>query len=116
MSINNFVVQVAPMDHVAKVVQQEQESALMKQQVLQQLLPDKLMKDGQQVEKTAAGESGQKVARRKKERGRQGHDGRPARDEDPAAALGLEEQLTELGIDSETGSNVWAGNIVNVKV
>lgn len=118
MSISNFAAQVAPMDHVAKVVQQEQDSGMMKQMVLQHVLSEKLAKDGQQVERTSASESGQKI-KRQDERGRKGsgggHDGR-RENADAAAMTGLEEQLAELGIDSETGSNVWAGNIVNVKV
>lgn len=119
MSISNFAAQVAPMDHVAKVVQQEQESGLMKQQALQHGLAEKLTKDGQQVERTSAGEAGQKV-KRQDERGRKGSghgaSGQKDKDGDLAAMTGLEEQLADLGIDSETASSVWAGNIVNVKV
>lgn len=109
MSISNFVAQVAPMNHVAKVALQEQESANIKLLALQQVIQETLKKEQEKIEKPVPSEAGPKLRRRdEKQKGnpeqqseRQGQ----ARDE-----------LAELFDGSESEGDVWSGNIVNVRI
>ncbi|MDR2892868.1 MAG: hypothetical protein LBV80_07285 [Deltaproteobacteria bacterium] len=134
----NFPAQVAPMGHVARVALQEQEAGFIKQQAMQQVITQHLTKDNEQVQSASAGEQGQRVRRRRHGRERDGRqsgnfeeelsgqmsgqssgqaDGSPSGDSQSAGspvldlldALGQPEPVNQDG-------NVWAGNIVNVKV
>ena len=111
MSVNNFVAQVAPMNHAAKVAL-EQESSGIKQMAMQQLMPEILKRENEKVEKPAPGEAGQKVRQRDaRERRRNGQQAgqRSAQPWD---------EISELfeGSDGEPADDVWAGNIVNVRI
>lgn len=116
MAGGNLIVQVAPMEHVARVVLQEQESGAMRQQALQQVTPEKLQRDNEQVAKTSNSEAGQKVRRGKERHGRpdqhgqQTGGGRGAEDQQEMTPEELE------ALQLEPTGNVWAGNIVNMKV
>ncbi|MDR2826391.1 MAG: hypothetical protein LBV76_06300 [Deltaproteobacteria bacterium] len=117
MPVNPIIAQVAPMEHVAKVVQQEQDSGPVKQAVLQASTALALIKANDQVEKTSSGEAGQKVTRRFDGRGKN------KQGQTPEKFLGAdnipEETLAEAldqSIENEPTPDVWTGNIVNVKV
>ncbi|MDR2825778.1 MAG: hypothetical protein LBV76_03160 [Deltaproteobacteria bacterium] len=143
MSVSPIIAQVAPMEHVARLVQQEQDAGPAKQATLQASAAEAISKANEQVEKTSGGEAGQKVTRRldgreKKRQGNtpQNNKNMSNRSEDadvsgdagdkgdsgessasPAASpdeLFLMNMSAEL--ESEPTTDVWTGNIVNVKV
>lgn len=116
MSGGNIIVQVAPMGHVARVALQEQEAAMIKQQALQQITPEKLQKDNEQVAKTSGGEAGQKVKRRQDERKRHAQEEFSGQQGQKQSAADEEEPGVMGAVSAEPTGNVWAGNIINVKV
>jgi hypothetical protein len=115
MSVNLFVAQVAPMEHVARVVRQEMDAGPSNQSALQSGVAETLSKAGEQVEKTSPAETGQKVSRRSEGRG--GNKGQT-----PGNFLNGEQnpeqnQEASFAQNPETGAaGAWTGNIVNVKV
>jgi hypothetical protein len=115
MSVNLVVAQVAPMEHIARVVRQEMDSGPANQLAVQSGVAEALSKAGEQVEKTSPGEAGQKVSRRSDGRG--GKKGQT-----PEHFLNGEENPGQspedfLAQSPENGAaDAWTGNIVNVKV
>jgi hypothetical protein len=117
MPVNPIIAQVAPLEHVAKVVQQEQDSGLMKQFTLQAGAAEALNKASEQVEKSSAGEAGQKVTRRFGGKGKNKQGQTPEKFSTGDKAV--EEEATEsFAQNPENGlaADAWTGNIVNVKV
>jgi hypothetical protein len=117
MPVNPIIAQVAPLDHVAKAVQQEQDSGLMKQFTIQAGAAETLNKASEQVEKSSAGEAGQKVTRRfgGKEKNRQGQ----TPENFFAGDRAIEEEAADTfaqNPETDPAVDAWTGNIVNVKV
>lgn len=113
MSVSNFVAQVAPMNHVAKVALAEQESSGIKQAALQQMMQETLKRENEKIEKPVPDEAGQKVRprnERDKEQPEQQAGQRSGRDPDQAGGDPFE---AGLGVPED---DVWAGNIVNVRI
>jgi hypothetical protein len=117
MPVNPIIAQVAPLEHVAKVVQQEQDSGLMKQSTLQASAAEALNKASEQVEKSSAGEAGQKVTRRFDGKGKHKQGQTP--EKFSAGGKAVEEDPLEIFDQNPENSltdDAWTGNIVNVKV
>lgn len=112
MSVSNFVAQVAPMGHVAKVALAEQESSGIKQAALQQMMQETLKRENEKIEKPVPDEAGQKVRaknERDKENPEQQAGQRSGRDPGQAG----EDFFEAPGVPED---DVWAGNIVNVRI
>lgn len=110
--IVNFNAQIASLEHVEKVVRQEQEHGLIKGEALLQSATRLLSRDNEAVQKTEASPNGRKVERRKAddEGGRKKGSGFAKKDGGPDGQAD-DEALLE---SAQTG--VWSGNIVNIKV
>jgi hypothetical protein len=107
--IVNFNAQIAPLEHVEKVVRQEQEHGSIAGQELLRNAARLLGRDNEQVRKIGQGE-GQRVERRQDQEGRGGSAAFSANPE-----RGSQEENPEEA-SSPSSSNVWSGNIVNLKV
>ncbi|MDR2050427.1 MAG: hypothetical protein LBQ63_01460 [Deltaproteobacteria bacterium] len=107
--IVNFNAQIAPLEHVEKVARREQEHGHVAGQGLLRDAARLLGRDNEQVQKTGQGE-GQRVERRRDEEDRggsgafSGHQEQAEGEENPEDAA------------SPSSSNIWSGNIVNLKV
>lgn len=110
--IINFNAQVAPMEHVEKVVRQEQEHGQVKQEALMQSASQRLSRDNEQVQKTQAATKGRRVDRRSEEdENARKKGGGEARKDRALAGQADDESLAE-----SAQTDVWSGNIVNLKV
>lgn len=107
----NFNAQVAPMEHVEKMVRHEQEHDQIRQETLMQSASQLLSRDNEAVQKTAAAKKGRRVQRRNEDddNGRKGS-GFAGKDR----GRGGQTDGESLADGSQAG--VWSGNIVNLKV
>lgn len=106
--IVNFNAQVAPLEHVEKIVRQEQEHGAIKQQALMQKAAERLSKDNEQVQKSAKSRKDRKV-------GKRNHDDENARNRWAGNADDAPEAEDE-SLEAGACSGIWSGNIVNLKV
>ena len=107
--IVNFNAQIAPMEHVEKVVRQEQEHAQTSGQALLRQAQRLLSKDKEQVRETLSGRGGRKVEDEDRSGGEKRHPGsRP--EHGPRKGGEPEEKL------GESSADIWSGNIVNLKI
>lgn len=104
----NFNAQIAPMEHVEKVVRQEQQYSQVKLQAVVQQAGKIFSKDNEQVQETAESQKGQRVTRRK-----HGKEQQAAPEHRQAKTKTEPEQ--EQGIP-DMAPDVWSGNILNLKV
>ena len=109
--IVNFNAQVAPMEHVEKVVRQEQEHGQIKQEALMHSAAQTLGRDNEQVQKTAATKKDRRVERRtsSNKNGGQGADF-------SGKDRGAEGQADDESLAESAQTGIWSGNIVNLKV
>jgi hypothetical protein len=115
MSVNLVVAQVAPMEHVARLAQQEMDSGPVRQLVLQAGAAETLSKAGERVEETSPGEAGQKITRRSEGRG--GNKGQtPGKFFDGEKNSGQSPEPPFAQISEQEVADTWTGNIVNVRV
>ena len=116
--IVNFNAQVAPMEHVEKVVRQEQEHGQIKQQAMLQRAGQSLSEDSKEVQRTSDSGKGDRVKRRTSGDGAEGgaafYSGEFAKKQN--ADSGLAEQESAAQDNAEASGAVWSGNIVNIKV
>ncbi len=108
----NFNAQIAPMEHVEKVVRHGQEHSQVTQQALLQKASQTLSKDNEQVQRGAAGKHGKKVERHK---GDDHDDASAYRSPKKRAGKNPQEEQPD-GEIPDFSPDVWSGNIVNVKV
>lgn len=114
--IVNFNAQIASLEHVEKVVRQEQEHALVKGEALMQSATRLLSRDNEAVQKTEGSPNGRKVERRRAddEGGRKKGSGFAKKDGGPDGQPDVQADDEALLESAQTG--VWSGNIVNIKV
>lgn len=110
--IINFNAQLAPMEHVEKVVRQEQDHGKTKQEALMQRAAEGLSRDNEQVQKAEATKKGRRVDRRNAddENARKKGSSFAGRDK------GLDGQADDAALTESSQTGVWSGNIINVKV
>lgn len=110
--IINFNAQLAPMEHVEKVVRQEQDHGKVKQEALMQSAAEHLSRDNEQIKKTEATKKGRRVDRRNAddENARKRHPDFAQRDG------GFDGQADDAALTESAQTGVWSGNIINVKV
>lgn len=108
----NFNAQIAPMEHVEKVVRQEQEHGLVKQEALLQSAAQRLSRDNEQVQKTVKSRKDRRVESRTDEDEEARKKGRNFAGKKPGQDSGPDGE--DLAEQAKTG--VWSGNIVNLKV
>lgn len=106
----NFNAQVAPMEHVEKVVRQEQQYSQVKLQSGMQEAGRMLSKDNEQVQETAESQKGQRVERRKHGKEQNASPERQPANKKSEPDSGQEQDIPEISPD------VWSGNILNLKV
>lgn len=107
---SNLTAQVAPMTEVSRVAQQEQEHAQMRQQSLQVAAQNG--KEQQEVQAVERREPGQKVRR---EQNRQRGGGEQGGQRDPARKK-AEPAESDLDLDVPSASELWSGNILDIKI
>lgn len=113
--IINFNAQIAPMEHVEKVVRQEQEHSQVKQEALMQSAAERLSKDNEQVQKTAESRKDRKVGRKHQDDENSRRKWHSSTKEGTDAGLEgqADDQTLEAGAQQ---GGLWSGNIVNTKV
>ncbi|MDR2503206.1 MAG: hypothetical protein LBD82_02300 [Deltaproteobacteria bacterium] len=107
--IVNFNAQIAHMEHVEKVVRQEQEHAQTSRQALLRQAPRLLSKDKEQVREALPGQGGRRVEDEDRSGGEKRHPG-SRHERGPRRGGEPEEKSGDFPAD------VWSGNIVNLKV
>lgn len=110
--IINFNAQIAPMEHVEKLVRQEQEHGQTKQAALMQKASQGLSRDNEQVQKTEKTRKDRRVERRNEE----DEDARKKGATFAKKDRGAEGQADDESLAESAKTDVWSGNIVNLKV
>jgi hypothetical protein len=108
----NFNAQLAPMEHIEKVVRQEQEHGQVQQEALMRSAARRLSRDNEQVQETDASKKGRRVDKR-------GPEDEDARKKGGAFAQrdgGLDGQADDEVLFESAQTGRWSGNIINVKV
>lgn len=110
--IINFNAQIAPMEHVEKLVRKEQEHGQVKQDALMQKAGEHLSQEGQLVQKTSESKKGRRVDRRKHGR----EEGKKDASSFTRKDCGFDGQADDESLAESAQTGVWSGNIVNIKV
>lgn len=110
--IINFNAQIAPMEHVEKVVRAEQEHSQVKQEALLQKASEHLSKDDRQVQKGADSKKGRRVDQRSQNEEESRRNGAAFAGKD----RGAEGQASDEALTESAQTDIWSGNIVNLKV
>ncbi len=108
-STGSVNIQVAPMGHVERVVQIEQNHPVMQQQAAQEAARELLRREHDQVSKNDP-----KTGAKGVERDRERDGGTP--DFSGNAKKDRPEEQAEEESSSPSSGNVWSGNILNIKV
>ena len=112
-SIVNFNAQIAPMEHVEKIVRQEQEHSQVKQEALMQNAATLLSKDNEQVQKTADIRKDRKVGSKNRD---DENSRRKWKSSSQKAADEADGPDDDENSDAGAQTGLWSGNIVNIKV
>lgn len=110
--IINFNAQIAPLEHVEKLVRQEQEHGQTKQAAVMQNAAESLHQDNKQVQESAKSANSRKVKARGEKEAPEQQSGNDSEQQGESQSG----QAEPKDSGASAPADLWSGNIVNLKV